>query len=450
MDNIKRYIIGAVQNDTDVNRPFFNTIKSFCNRKNAELILMPTKYMGHIETPTWDEEFDPYLLTYERNIGNNIKLLGDLYLLSSIENPIIGFDVVSKGKTVILGHPQYQMKALPRASGNAPIMLTSTGAVTEPNVNSNTKTGKKAIFNHSYSVLYLSVMNEGTESEEFHIRTLNWDGYGFYDIDGYYSGKTKTKSAKIQAIVTGDEHIIEVDPGVAESTYGKGGIVETLKPDVILRGDVLDCISISHHNKAKVLKQNLMESYGKNDLEKELNDTCEFILNTTPKGARTWLVASNHNDHLDRWLEDPDSNLDKKNAKLYHWFMSQKLDEKNKGLFALEIYMKNKYPNYAEKVRFLDRDTPEYISDIEVQHHGDLGFNGSRANIKMFSRHTSKTIIGHSHSPGVDKGCYQVGTSSKLKLEYTHGLSSWMHTHCLVYENGKRQLINIINGRWFI
>ncbi|MGL6342582.1 MAG: Hint domain-containing protein [Waterburya sp.] len=52
------------------------------------------------------------------------------------------------------------------------------------------------------------------------------------------------------------------------------------------------------------------------------------------------------------------------------------------------------------------------------------------------------------NSPGIEKGCYTVGTSTTLKLNYTKGLSSWMNTHCLVYEGGKRQLINIIEGKY--
>ena len=45
-------------------------------------------------------------------------------------------------------------------------------------------------------------------------------------------------------------------------------------------------------------------------------------------------------------------------------------------------------------------------------------------------------------------GVYQVGTSSRLKLEYNSGPSSWLHTHCCIYPNGKRTLITIIDGQW--
>jgi hypothetical protein len=43
-----------------------------------------------------------------------------------------------------------------------------------------------------------------------------------------------------------------------------------------------------------------------------------------------------------------------------------------------------------------------------------------------------------------------MGTSTYLKLNYNVGPSSWMQSLCLVYSNGARQLINVINGSYVI
>jgi hypothetical protein len=59
-----------------------------------------------------------------------------------------------------------------------------------------------------------------------------------------------------------------------------------------------------------------------------------------------------------------------------------------------------------------------------------------------------KTVSGHSHTPGIEGGAYACGTNSILEMEYVRGPSSWMHTDCIGYANGKRTLVNIINGRW--
>src|SRR5690606_34189370 len=97
---------------------------------------------------------------------------------------------------------------------------------------------------------------------------------------------------------------------------------------------------------------------------------------------------------------------------------------------------------------FLRRDESCQIGGIEVGYHGDKGPNGSRGSIKGFGKIGAKTIIGHSHTPGIKDGVYQVGTSSRLRLEYNSGPSGWLHCHACIYQNGKRSLINVIGTEW--
>ena len=49
--------------------------------------------------------------------------------------------------------------------------------------------------------------------------------------------------------------------------------------------------------------------------------------------------------------------------------------------------------------------------------HGDKGPNGARGSIRNLRRIGIRSVIGHTHSPGIDEGCYQVGTSTRLRLE---------------------------------
>lgn len=61
---------------------------------------------------------------------------------------------------------------------------------------------------------------------------------------------------------------------------------------------------------------------------------------------------------------------------------------------------------------------------------------------------TTGTVSLTGNSPGIYEGCYQVGVSASLNLEYVRGCSSWMHTHAIIYPDGSRTLINLINGKW--
>lgn len=58
------------------------------------------------------------------------------------------------------------------------------------------------------------------------------------------------------------------------------------------------------------------------------------------------------------------------------------------------------------------------------------------------------TVSLTGNSPGIYEGCYQVGVSARLDLEYASGPSSWLHTHCIIYADGARTLVNIIGGKW--
>jgi len=104
----------------------------------------------------------------------------------------------------------------------------------------------------------------------------------------------------------------------------------------------------------------------------------------------------------------------------------------------------------AGRTTFLERDQGFMINGIDVGQHGDVGPNGARGNRRSFTKIGVKSIIGHSHSPGIEDGVYQTGTNSLLALEYARGPSSWLHTDCIIYGNGKRTLINIIDGKWRI
>ena len=102
----------------------------------------------------------------------------------------------------------------------------------------------------------------------------------------------------------------------------------------------------------------------------------------------------------------------------------------------------------ADRSKFLQRDESYTVCGVELGLHGDQGSNGARGDIRAFDKMGSKTVTGHTHTPGIIGGAYQVGTNSVLRLEYNPGPSSWLHTDCILYANGKRSLVNFINGKF--
>ena len=99
-------------------------------------------------------------------------------------------------------------------------------------------------------------------------------------------------------------------------------------------------------------------------------------------------------------------------------------------------------------VRALGGDESFVLGGVELAMHGDRGPNGARGSIRNLRRIGIRSIIGHTHSPGIDEGCNQTGTSTRLRLEYNHGASGWLNAHVLLNADGKRQLIVIVDGEW--
>lgn len=455
IDNLlksKVFVFTCAVNNTEVNEKFLRSLQGYCATRDARLVIFPIRYRNPSMIHTSDEidypaNIVPYLVENNLELLPNVRALGGLKTQATTENPLTGVDGMSKGASLIIGHPQVALKTLPRNADKYPAIVTTTGALTEKHY-STTKMGYKAAFNHSMSAAVVEIDDEG----DFFIRHLNFDGEGFYDVNGYYtSDNVDYGHKKTLGLVTGDEHAIFSDEDVIAATYfAQDSIVATLKPEKIVRHDILDSYAISHHHRKSFFT--MYEKHHSPDkrgsMRKEMLETIEFIDKSTPKNVVNIVVAANHNDHLYRWLDAVNPDVDYENALLFHELRYKMLlarEDLGEIPEPFELFAKDKLKSNTV---FLGRDESYKIADIEISNHGDVGVHGSRGSSKQFSNLPVKTITGHSHSPVIDKGNYTVGTTSLLRLEYNKGLSAWHHAHVVVYPNGKRQMIFIVNGKW--
>lgn len=442
----KRFVFTSCQNDTTINEKFFAALQNYCDINGAELMVLKSEYNAVPYDNALYNVPDEYLVDWNTDIGNHVKVYAALNILATAENPIGGLDSLSKGKSLIIGHPQLQMRTLPVNESDHPIIITTTGTISNPNYKES-KQGFKAEFNHSYSAIVLEVDDK---NDLFHLRVLNCDDdNGFYDVNGYYSDDSYNPDVSATAIVVGDEHALFADDDVVRATYtDKKSLVNTLRPKYIVRHDVVDSYSITHHDRNNFLRKFKKHVEGQDKIEDELKITLDYIEKTTPKFAENLIVDSNHHSHITRWLNEVNIKEEPWNARFYHYMMYRVLDViQNSGEipnpFELYITAHSNVP-----VKFVSSHEPMYIHGIDVSNHGDKGANGARFSPTGGAKMPSKMVVGHSHSPRIEKGCYIVGTMTKL-MDYAKGCpSSWMNTHCIIYPNGKRQLINIIHGKW--
>jgi hypothetical protein len=455
----KRWVITAAQNNTAVNEDFLTSLEGYCDRNAAQLIVRPIRYRnpanaltpeaGYPEGMWWAEELENYLTDAPLEFSKWVA--PDIRIPATSGNPLSGLDSRSGEKHAVYAATQLMMRTIPTPQAKLPKILYSTGAVTLANY-STTKSGNLAEFHHSNSAI---VVEECSKTGNIFMRALTWDGESFIDIDRQYSAATPkgVKAPRWEALIPGDEHAWFMDPSVEKATYAKGSksMVGTGKPHVIVRHDLLDCYSVSHHHMADGIKLVNKATHGWGNLEKELNDTIDFLNRTTPKGVQNLIVSSNHNDHLSQWLGKGEKGVTPENAVIYHKLMAAVLESASRT--DTGVKMDNPFEIYAEgkikaQAEFLGGTGCYLIKDIDVSQHGHRGPNGSRGSARNLANIGVKSVIGHSHSPNIYRGVHQVGTSSFYNLEYAQGPSSWLHCHCVIHSNGKRQLLPIIDGDW--
>lgn len=451
-----RYIITAAQNSTPVHEDFWEALKVAAKHLKAELIVIPIRYKNPTSVwhgsrknhEVWCDDVQPYLYNQRKKLNPNLVLVGDVKTQPTASHPLTGFEGLTGGESCILGHTKLEFKTVPVPAGRFPKILTTTGACTMANY-TDTRAGKLGAFHHSLGACLVEV-----KGRKFFMRQLNGsvkDG-SFTDLDKEYSRHGVKKARPALGLVMGDTHVRFVDPNVVKATFDKGGIVDVTNPQTLVWHDLCDTYTANPHHAGNPFIGVAKTQAQVGEVEGEVRESVAFVDRFT-KGRKSVVVKdANHNDFLSRWVRRADWKTDPLNARFYletalAMLKSTKMTPhgtETGDAYGYWFDKLNKNPN----ARCLAEDESFTLAGIECGMHGHQGPNGSRGSIKNLGRIGAKSIIGHSHSPGINEGCYQAGTSTSLRLEYTHGPSSWLQTHVIVYASGKRALLTIIDGDW--
>jgi hypothetical protein len=422
----------------------------------AELLVIPIRY----KNPTshwsasasneeyWVKEVEPFLWNQRMSLNKNIMVLGDIKTQPTASSPLTGFDAFASDSSSIIGHTKVQLKAVPSTSNTMAKVITTTGSCTIPNY-TDSRAGAVGEFHHSLG----AVLVEIDTPRRFFLRHLHFDqkSGSCTDLDKVYSPNSVTKAPRALALVMGDTHVDAVDPAVIDATFGERGIVAALKPRHLIWHDLLDGYSVNPHHAGKPLMKIGKMVGNVANVKAEVDRAINFIVEHTPKGTESVVVPSNHNDFLNRWIDSHDWKSDPLNAEFYlRTALAMVLGTKftARGTEYPEAFSHWLRQANLSSCRVLDIDESFMLEEVELCMHGNLGPNGVRGSINNLRRISNKSIIGHSHTPGIEEGCYQVGTSTFLRLEYNRGASSWMNAHCILNADGKRQMLIIVDGKW--
>jgi hypothetical protein len=450
-----RFVVTAAQNGTPVHPGFLAALQGYCQVNNAELLVVPIRYKNPTSRWTasqaneelWSPELVPYLFNQRRQLAKGLILLGDIKTQPTATSPLNGFEAITHRESGILAHTKLQLRTVPSPSSHLPKILTTTGACTVANY-TDSKAGKLGEFHHTLGACLVEV-----RGKKFHLRQLNADKKtgAFQDLTTLYAADG-ISDAPIAALVMGDTHVDCIDPAVLKATFGAGGMVDQLKPGVLAWHDLIDGESVNPHHEGNPFIAVSKRASNTDIAEDEVRRALDFVLKHTPRETLSVIVPSNHDDFLRRWLVSKDWKKDPINARFYLQTALAMVEQAVSGGNAEKLspfaYLAKQFFYGRDNVKVLGNDECFTAAGIELGMHGDRGPNGARGSRINLRRIGIKSVIGHSHSPGIEEGCYQVGTSTRLRLSYNSGPSSWLNTHCVVYSTGKRSLINIIDGEW--
>lgn len=436
----KKYLITAAQRGAGVNTKLLHNMDKYAERMDAEILILPMA-----GRTVEDEYLHPRLQENYQIIDGDYKLNNKLKI-SNFEikpqqiNPMTGITRFAPGESsFIFASPKQVLQYVANSYDAIPKAIMTTGAITKPYYREHTRVGRIAKRDHEYAFVFVEIQ----DNKYFHFRQVSALANGnFADVYGEFKGGKFYKNPSAKAIVVGDLHPYDTDPKHEKQTFEQiqhyGG-----KVDLYLH-DTFNGRSISHHYaKHNIRKHEVYNEQGLNLLD-ELRHTYNAVLKyaTATKGD-VYIVASNHDEHLYRYLDEGRFIGDKGNDLVGAELYVQALKGVNPLRAGLEMI-----GDLPDNIHFIERDSGHKVLGYELGHHGDLGANGGRGSARSIEAANAKSITAHGHSAFKIRNTYRVGTSTKLRLDYNRGYSNWSNTNAVLYNNGTVQLLNTIKGRW--
>lgn len=478
---VKRYILTCAQNYTKLHRPVWSNLQALALHYGAEIMVSTFKYnkdaQGQRAAAKYDtreaelaamypHEILEYICDARVDLTPNLTWCAELNVLPTAVNPLEGLEAYTFRKSTIVPHPKLALESVPAMRGEGVKLMFTTGCITQRNYIKR-KVGYKAEHFHSYGALLVEIDDQG----HWWCRHLVQGGDGtMYDVaDIAGGGVTRVENGMavtanenhVEDIAFGDIHAVKLDPMVARVSWGreKSSALEALRPNSLHIHDLMDNGGRNHHTRKD--PHAIFASFitGQWGITRELKDTAKVLWDDIARPwCKTYVVSSNHDRHLDRWLKEADWRTDPENARMILALNLRWLESIAAGApfnvveYALRCHS-GRTSSQMDNVRFLGEDESHIIlpaidGGIEGGLHCDRGANGAKGTIVGISKIDRKVNGADKHTAAIMNHAYFCGLSGHLDQGYNHGLSSWTQTHTLTYVNGARTLLAVWKGKW--
>lgn len=452
------YVVTSAQNNTYVFDKGLRSLHNYCKERNAELLIPTYHYNKNAyskaddqDTECWfDPKITPFICNKSIQFAEDLLMCGELDVLPTAKNPLNPFFNYTREKSGIIPHAKVALKSLPTPKHAHAKLLYSTGTITQRNYIQRVQ-GQIAQNIHQFSALVIEVEEDGT----WFVRQLIMDDDigSFYDLDKLYTPDGVVEGQSVTAVNYGDIHAAKVDPLVAAVSWGPSpeSILNFLKPEYQFLHDVYDHKVRNHHNIDDPYFRFRMHKAGTESVEAEVKLTTDIMQSMLRDYSNIVVVESNHDLALEKWLKEQDYKKDPVNAMFFLRMQLATYMAIDKGYknFSIFEYACKVVDRSLKDVKFLKTDESFMLLDsIEYGSHGHNGNNGARGSARAFQVQGRKFNTGHTHSCEILDGVYIAGVSGKLDMGYNVGGSSWTQSHILTYNNGKRCIVTIKNGKW--
>lgn len=456
---VKRYVLTSAQNNTHVHEAVWLNVLAMASHYGAEVMVGTLKYdrsshnrgakrgsERYSKQEWWDPAVTEHIVDRQVQLAPGLVWCGELQVIPTARDPLSLLESYNGRESNILPHVQHAMTSVASLGDEATKFNYTTGTVTQRNY-IQMKAGITAERYHGYGALLVEVLGDGS----WFVRQLEAAADGsIRDFDLKAQDGEVSAGHPVECVTWGDVHVRVIEPSVRALAWAPGGMLDCLRPRMQVLHDVIDFRSRNHHEAKDPLALFDKWQAGAECVATEVAESAYFM---TDEASRPWcetfVAPSNHHEAFCRWLKEADWRRDPVNAHIYHeawlWLLDGETDVYRRACQAAGI---------DPTVRFLETDESLVICKdvdgvgIEVGMHGHLGLNGARGNSRAFAKLGRKCSIGHMHSAGIYLGVWTAGTSSRLRIGYNRGPSSWSWSHVVHYPEGTRTMVTMWKGRW--
>lgn len=459
------YLLTCAQNNTHVHPQVWDNFMAIARHRGAKVFCSSFTYnqnafgklsvkRGTSHPRQSDLWYDPKVIPFLEESDRDIELApglvwcGRMNTLPTASRPLQGFETYTGRRSGILPHAKLAMASVASGKYEATKFNYTTGTITQRNYIQK-REGLRAEKQHSYGGLIVEATPRG-----WYVRQLSGDDKGsICDLDIIAENGRVRSAPVVEDITWGDIHVTHLDPMVRRLAWEEGGILDALRPNSQHFHDILTFQPRSHWDVKDPHKMFLRWVEQTESVRSECVQVRDFLHLVQRRWCKNWVVDSNHDEMLERWLREADYRRDPVNARFFLKLQERKyqaLEERDEKFHLLEWVLREL--GAPEDTTFLREDESHVIcrgtsmpDGIETGMHGHLGINGMRGSPRQFARMGRAANTCHTHSAGIEDDVYTGGTSSLLRLEYMHGPSSHSHSFIVTYKNGRRAIVTMWN-----